>query len=70
MAKYAIITDGVVTDIIMADEEFITSQNLHAIEAEHAWVGASVDDDGNVSYPTVADDLPEIEEPIAPTVSE
>jgi len=68
MPKYAIISNGEVTDIIIADEEFIASQGLNAILSDHASVGSKVDSQGNVLYPIVSNEpLIEPNPPLDPT---
>jgi hypothetical protein len=65
--RWAIIENNKVVNVILADEEFITGQNLNAIEHDSATVGLDVDENRNIIYPEVIllqpDLMPSVEEP-------
>jgi len=58
--RWAIIEENRVVNVILADEEFITTQELNAIQDDFATVGLNLDEDGNILYPQVV--IPEPEE--------
>ncbi len=64
--RWAIIENNKVVNVILADEEFITGQNLNAIEHDSATVGLDVDENRNIIYPEVIllqpDLMPSVEE--------
>jgi hypothetical protein len=64
--RWAIIEDNKVVNVIIADEEFITSQGFDAVQDDLATVGLNVDEDGNIIYPEVIllqpDLMPSVEE--------
>ena len=67
--RWAIIEDNKVINLILADEEFITSQGFNAVQDDLATVGLDLDEDGNILYPEVA--LPQPEEiPLEETIEE
>ena len=58
--RWAIIEDNKVINVILADEEFITSQGFDAVQDDLATVGLDLDEDRKIIYPQVA--LPQPEE--------
>lgn len=51
--RWAIIEDGKVKNVIIADETFIKEQKLNAVQDALATVGLNVDDKGKILYPEV-----------------
>jgi len=68
--RWAIIENGVVVNVIMADEDFIKDNELNAVEDNFAHVYAPVNDDGVIQYAQVSIPEPLIEEPIVDEVTE